>query len=321
MTPPIPQVTKTLWPALIQRISAAAARPDEAALLNKLLLFVAKSLSPGHVGPESRAESEANGSKANGTNTDGQKWDAEAGRKIRPTSASESDVGSEKSLVVGAAREGTSGRMGGGRNPLEGNGNGKSLLLEGGTPGGSDAWDEASSMSEVAIYFGGDLSPYSSSERSPTTGGELSPYSYQDGRTEFSSSGKALVGPQKVAQVMNSKALANAEPKTLIAPAMKGESGMSSVLPAVVSRSPAVSETTQRDGTARHGERVLEGFTRARAGWGLSRDERERLMTGLLRAGLSAAVVPLFATPAALPALSVVGSLGADLKEMDKVGL
>ncbi|GAQ79897.1 hypothetical protein KFL_000400410 [Klebsormidium nitens] len=305
----IDQLSKTFWPALIQRISAAAARPDEAALLNKLLLFVAKSLSPGHAGPEPRAEPETKGTKANGTI-------AETGHKLRLTSGSVGGGGSEKSLVLGTPVERKNGRNDGGRIPLEGNGS--HLLLEGGAYDGSDEEDEASSTSEIAVYFGGDLSPYSASERSPTSGGELSPYSYQDGRTASSSSDRALFAPQKMARVVNSKALAEPEPKESI-PTKKAESERSAAESAKGNGIPAVLGTTERDGMAGDGESVLGGFVRARASWKLSKDERERLMIGLLSAGLSAAVVPLFATPAALPALSVVGSLGADLKGMDKV--
>lgn len=318
------QLSKSFWPAVIQRVNAAAKRPDESSLLNALLLFIANAVSPSRNGTEAGKEAPENGKGKIEVSPA-----SEITSNSSPRETGSSFRGSVKKEPVSKPTSRGTDHLALGESEREAS----SLFLEAGASGESDGELSPFHKGELLVYPSGDFSECSSEEMSPLSNGELSPYPSSEisffqednhpghgkgglGKAQSEKSGSVI---KTVAKIEQSGALAQQKVGALNGGHVgsrqaSGEPANGPKNKAVAAESMQAEETQTREGTGKVQERA-----RARAGWGLSKIEREQLAIGLLTAGLSAAVVPLFSTPAALPALSVVGSLGVDIKGMEKV--
>jgi hypothetical protein len=318
------QLSTSFWPAVIQRVNAAAKRPDEGPLLNALLLFIANAVSPSRNGTEAGREALNNGKgkieESPSSETTVTSSPREIGNSLRGTVKTEpvskpTSRGTDHLALEEFEREASS------------------LFLEAGASGESDGELLPFHRGELLVYPSGDLSEYSNGEMSPVSNGELSPYPSseisffeEDNHPEHDKGGLSKAQSEKsgsvirtVAKIEQSGAIAQQKVGGLKegnvgSRQASGESAKGPKTKAAAAQSTQAEETHSIEGKGKVPEKA-----RARAGWGFSKIEREQLVIGLLTAGLSAAVVPLFATPAALPALSVVGSLGVDIKGMEKV--
>jgi hypothetical protein len=317
------QLSKSFWPAVIQRVNAAAKRPDESSLLNALLLFIANAVSPSRNGTEAGKEALENGkgkievSPASEitSNSSPRETGSSLRGSVKTEPVSKPTSRGTDHLALGESERGAS-----------------SLFLEAGASGESDGELSPFHKGELLVYPSGDFSECSSGEMSPLSNGELSPFPsseisffQEDNHPRHGKGGLIKAQSEKsrslrtVAKIEQSGALAQQKVGALNGGHVgsrqaSGEPANGPKNKAVAAESMQAEETQSREGTGKVQEKA-----RALAGWGLSKIEREQLAIGLLTAGLSAAVAPLFSTPAALPALSVVGSLGVDIKGMEKV--